>query len=392
MRSPSFDLTVVSETPANSARAELIIVGNAGGTNVGYSFWRAAQKTSMGARFCDARAASAGPRILRSLSWRLLGHRPPNLIRFSAQVVDICRTERPQVLLTTGLAPLVAGHLAQIGDMGIHRVNYLTDDPWNPAFSSRWFFEALPHYDRVFSVRHANLDDLRAQGCKCVEYLPFAFDDGLFGPDASENDSFDSNQPADFDTVFAGGADRDRVPYAKALLEAGLRVALIGEFWDRFRDTKGRSLGQLAPGDLRRVTRLSKTAICLVRRANRDGHVMRSFEIPAIGTCMLAEDTAEHRDLFGDEGAAVLYFGTILEMTEKLKWLLVNDAERLKMARTAHSLVVHGGHTYTDRLRTILERGNPPAPIPFRLAAQGSVEPEQVSHTTYSLENTPLNM
>jgi spore maturation protein CgeB len=243
-----------------------------------------------------------------------------------------------------------AGDLLEIGALGVRRVNYLTDDPWNSAFSAKWFFKALPNYDQVFSVRRANLDDLRGLGCRRVEYLPFAYDDGLFGsgpPGAAEQ--------AEFDTVFAGGADRDRVPYIKALLESGLRVALVGDYWDRFVETRGRSLGHLGPGELRNVTRRSKTAICLVRRANRDGHVMRSFEIPAIGTCMLAEDTAEHRELFGNEGEAVLYFQTVSEMIEKLNWLLANDQERYRMARTAHAIVRGGAHTYADRLRTMLD-------------------------------------
>src|SRR5437899_1069838 len=62
---------------------------------------------------------------------------------------------------------------------------------------------------------------------------------------------------------------------------------------------------------------------------------MRSFEIPAIGTSMLAEDTSEHRALFGREGDAVLYFGTIPEMTDKLNWLLENDGDRVAMGRWA---------------------------------------------------------
>ena len=82
---------------------------------------------------------------------------------------------------------------------------------------------------------------------------------------------------------------------------------------------------------------------------------MRSFEIPAIGTSMLAEDTSEHRALFGREGDAVLYFGTIPEMTDKLNWLLENETERTMMARRAREIVTMGGHTYADRLRTILD-------------------------------------
>jgi spore maturation protein CgeB len=337
-------------SPRLSTDCDIVIVGNDGGTNVGASFLSAAKQSRECVRFCDARTASAGPRALRAVAWHLGGHRPPRLSRFSADVARVCRTYKPRVLLTTGLAPVSAHDLAEIGALGVRRVNYLTDDPWNPAFSANWFFKALPNYDRVLSVRRANIHDLRSLGCRRVDYLPFAYDDGLFGSDAPA-----TAEQAHFDTVFAGGADRDRIPFIKTLLESGLRVALVGDYWDRFAETRGRGLGHLPPIELREVTRRSKTAICLVRRANRDGHVMRSFEIPAIGTCMLAEDTSEHRDLFGNEGEAVLYFQTPREMIRKLNWVLSNDQKRNRMACSANAAVRGGANTYADRLRTILD-------------------------------------
>jgi spore maturation protein CgeB len=43
--------------------------------------------------------------------------------------------------------------------------------------------------------------------------------------------------------------------------------------------------------------------------SSRDGHIKRSFEIAAVGGCMLAQDIDEHREIFGSEGEAVVYFG-----------------------------------------------------------------------------------
>ncbi|MDQ6678345.1 MAG: glycosyltransferase [Acidobacteriota bacterium] len=163
-----------------------------------------------------------------------------------------------------------------------------------------------------------------------------------------EQERFDS------DVFFAGGADADRIPYIAALRKAGLRVALYGSYWDRFRETRGMSGGQLDPKELCRRLAASKVALCLVRRANRDGHSMRSFEVPAAGGCMLAEDTAEHREVFGGDGEAVTYFSTPREMLDRANWLVSHGAEREHLAQNAHNLVRNGRHTYADRLRTIL--------------------------------------
>jgi spore maturation protein CgeB len=183
-----------------------------------------------------------------------------------------------------------------------------------------------------------------------VTYLPFGYDERYFFRDdsASHTDELSS------DAIFVGAGDADRVPWINAMFAAGIDVALYGSFWDRFPETRGRSRGQVDPDTLRRATRAARTAVCLVRRANRDGHVMRSFEIPAIGTCMVAEDTDEHRSIFGPEGRSVLYFDSPEIMVERVRTLLDNSMERERLASAAHSLIVNGKHTYTDRLHSMI--------------------------------------
>ncbi|MGA2590651.1 MAG: glycosyltransferase [Bryobacteraceae bacterium] len=330
---------------------DLLLVGNQGGTNVGWSLWHASAELGISAHFADALQASRSPAWTRRIAWRLLGHRPPRLASFSGDLVRLCEKLRPPCLLATGFAPINRRALEAIGRMGINRLNYLTDDPWNPAFRAGWFFEALPMYDTVFSARRANMVDLERLGCRDVRYLPFGFDPKLCYPqpaDAGES----SRLAADF--LFVGGADRDRVPFIAALAVAGFSIALYGDLWERFPETRPHYRGYADPQTLRKATAAAKIALCLVRRANRDGHVMRSFEIPAIGACMLVEDTEEHREIFGTDGESVVYFRSIPEMIEKARWLLDRPAERQRLAAAAHARVVAGRHTYQDRLAAML--------------------------------------
>ena len=97
-------------------------------------------------------------------------------------------------------------------------------------------------------------------------------------------------------------------------------------------------------------------ALCLVRRANRDGLAMRSFEVPAIGACMLVEDTEEHREIFGPADRAVAYFHSVDDMVQRARRLLDDPGQRAHLASEAHRLIVQGRHTYRDRLRSMLER------------------------------------
>ena len=236
--------------------------------------------------------------------------------------------------------------------MGVRRLNYLTDDPWNPDHRCRWFFDALLAYDRLFSVRRSNLEDLAKHGCRSVEYLPFGFDPDLFYP--AGRDGLEKMDGPPLDVVFAGGADRDRVPYLKALIKAGFRVGLYGAYWDRYPETRNHTLGYATPATLRGVFGSAKVTLCLVRRSNRDGNSMRTFEAPAAGACVLAEETQEHREIFGQEGDAARFFKTPEEAVEKTRVLLANEADRLRMAKRSFEKITQGRHTYQDRLSAML--------------------------------------
>lgn len=333
------------------SQASLVLVGNPGAMHVGAHLHNAARSLGLAVRLCDATRAFGGPTWLRTLNWRLRGHRPTRLAGFSREVVRTCRELQPRWLLTTGLAPLDAPALEAIGRLGVRRLNYLTDDPWNPAHRAPWFLRGLPLYDAVCSPRSANLVDLRRLGCRQVAYVPFAYAPEVHYPESPGA----ALEVVASDVVFAGGADADRVPYLAALVRAGVSVSLYGGYWERIPTLRASARGHADPLTLRRSIAQASVALCLVRRANRDGHAMRSFEVPAMGGCMLVEDTTEHRALFGDDGAAVRYFGDVDELLDATRWLLTHPGERQRLAAAAHRLVVSGGHTYRDRLAGMLE-------------------------------------
>jgi hypothetical protein len=338
----------VSTTATNG---RLLVVGNDGGTNIGASLVRSARSIGLDASISDARQAFAAPKPIARVNWWLLGRRPTHLRSFSKAVVDQCLRQRPVWLITTGLAPVEGPALKRIHDLGIITINYLTDDPWNPAFKSRWFLDALVEYDRVFSPRTSNLDDLKRLGCKRVEFLPFAADPEIFFP---EEPSPDEENGLRSDVCFAGGSEHERVPLLSAMIDAGLDVAVYGDAWDQFPETRPAWRGYATPATLRKSTRTAAVSLCLVRHANRDGHTMRTFEVPFMGGCMLVEDTAEHRAIFGANDDAVVYFRSVSEGVSGARALVADPARRQRLATTAHALVANGHHTYTDRLRTMV--------------------------------------
>ena len=320
----------------------LAIVGNPGGTNVGESLLRAATQQSIPTQFLDATAAYRAWRPLQAFCWRFLDRRPARMRPFSNDVVKQCRDFRPDVLIATGQVPISADDLKELNGQKIVTVNYSTDDPWSPNHRAKWFLRALPEYRLVFTPRTANVADLQRIGCHHVEYLPFGYDPTMWYPDTATNQI-----PADI--LFVGGGDDDRGPILTALAEAGLKLAIYGSYWDRYPALRPFIRGQVGPDEIRRVSSVAALALILVRRANRDEHVMRSFEAAAMKSCLLVEDTPEHRAIFGHDGENVCYFQSTNNLILRAKELLANPSERNRLAAASYDIMVAGQHTYTDR-------------------------------------------
>lgn len=332
------------------AAGGVLIVGLQAHTNIGGSLHRAALRLGLRSRFLDMREAASPYRLVNSLYWRLAQRRPARIAAFEARLLAECRADPPVLLIATGQPPLRLPALQRLAELGVPTLNYSTDDPWNPTLRGNWHLAALSGFSVICTPRTANVLEFRALGCRAVHHLPFGYDEGLL----------EESVPADLtgppDVLFVGGADADRHAFFDAWrASGGPEPALVGAYWTdtpRFRD---RSRGGRLPSQLVWLTRRATVSLILVRRANRDGHVMRSFEAAAAGGCLLVEDTAEHRAIFGPDGEAVRYFSDPAHGVAVCRDLLAAPAtERERLRQAVQRRIVAGAHTYGDRLRQML--------------------------------------
>lgn len=310
---------------------------------------KAAEKLQLDYRFFEAGEAFRPSCLMQKLVWKI-AKRPMALGRFSSSVSRAVQKDKPCLVLTTGSAPVNQASLRAIGKAGVRKINYSTDDPWNPAHRARWFLRALPEYDLVFSTRGANLSEFLALGIK-ARYLPFGYDPDLYFPEHGCL-SKDVRKGEEAMVFLAGGGDKDRYPLVKALKSAGIGLSLWGGYWERAGFKSG---GFLDAAGIRKETTRCMVSLVLVRRANRDGSAMRSFEIPACGACCVVEDTEEHRGMFGPDGESVLYFKTPEELVRRVKEAFGSPELRDKLRKNAHRAITERPNTYVDRLKTILE-------------------------------------
>lgn len=331
---------------------KLLIVGNPSEYHVGGHLLAAAQSLGWVAEVADLCGAQSSNPWINRICHHLLGKQPAHLDSFGRSVIRLCHEFHPDFVLTTGLAPVSADAMRAIRSMKIPLVNFLTDDPWNPKNTARFFWDCLREYDLIANPRTSNLEQLRAHGCRRVAYVPFGYNPEYHfietNPTPEEILRFGC------EVAILGGADSDRVPLARSLASANINLALYGGYWDKHPDLLKFYRGSVFGRELRLAVQLATSHVCMGRKANRDGHAMRSMEFPAMDACLLVEDTEEHRALYGNDGENVLYWQNEATLVACAANLIVNQAlsQRLRISLYEH-MVVNGKHTYADRLTTI---------------------------------------
>jgi spore maturation protein CgeB len=347
----------------------LLVVGVMKPGHMGAYLSSAARLLEFDYQSIDAGLAEARTRIAQSFYWRFCGKRPARLGRFARSVVGACESYRPDVVVTTGRAPLLARHIADMQMLGAKVVNYSTDDPWNVTQKAPWFVATLANYDVVFTPRRANLGQFRDIGVKRLHYLPFAYDPEIHKP-------WPADKPRDrkSDVLFVGGCDGDRLSLMSDLARAGVSLALFGGYWDRHEVTRPFARGIADQDIIRAASASAGISLCLVRRANRDEHVMRSYEAAAIGGCILAEDTGDHRKLFGD---CACYFKTADDLLAQATALLADPDRRAALAGRLCARLKDDRDTYASRLSEIIDVSLQSTPLRVARAPGSALGPRK---------------
>jgi spore maturation protein CgeB len=359
------------------------------GYNAGCSFERALRDLGL-----ECRAVAEDEHLYpegRTLRSRVLGRlfgRPIGYHAYNRYLLAAAREFRPDLFLITRGAYVSPDTLRALKrDTGAFLVNYSTDDPFN-RFATSDQRDGIPFYDLYVTTRTANIDDISKAGARNVVFVPFGYDPVIHFPEATV--SAEEQERFASDVVFIGAADSDRAPFFERLVKElpGIRLHLYGAHWERHMRLRRFHRGNAIGRDYRLALSGTKIAPCLVRRVNRDGHVMRTFEVPACGAFMLAELTSEHQ-LWFEKGRDVDYFDGVDEFVTKVKIYLGEAESRRRMAVSAHHTLIAGNHSYRDRIQYTLEtaaRLCVPG-TPALQAALNKVSPAPASDRRPSLAN-----
>jgi hypothetical protein len=293
---------------------------------------------------------------LKVQNYFLLG---PTVSALNAELVARVRSNPPDVLLlyrpTHIFAATVRAVQKQAPSMLV--VSYNNDDPFSlmaPPHLWRHYRESLPAEDVALAYREKNLSELTAAGAPRVGllrsyYLPYIHK----AADLTEKDRLQFQA----DVSFVGHFEPDgRLPFLVAAAESFPGFRLFGPEWDRAPSHP--ALRRLLPTqplshpDYVKAIQCSKIALVFFSGLNNDRYTRRVFEIPAIGTFMLSQRTAEMEALFAP-GIEADYFSSPAELVDKVRYYLDHDEERGRIAAAGAERVRRDGHDVFSRMREL---------------------------------------
>lgn len=287
-------------------------------------------------------------RVRSKISGLMYKGLPPDIV--ANNLIQFAQNIKPDLIVVIRCERLQSNTINKLNEFAkIGCVNIYPDHPFViPGRGAVQLAESLQHYSVVFTFGQNLVPIFYQLGAKNVKWLPFAYSPKIHYH-LNGNSEFNRQNISYF-----GQWGPLQEHWIKPLASQGLSI--YGGDWDYVHRAsplshcwrKGEGLGI----NMARAISSSKIVFNLVRAEAGCMHSMKTFEIPACGGFMLTNWTEEQALFFKDE-RDVVFFKSIDEMIEKVKYYSFNDAERERIRLAGMKAVAP--HTYESRVRVILE-------------------------------------
>lgn len=259
-------------------------------------------------------------------------------------------TEKPDILFAFKGNYLSGSTLKRIDCLKVH---YHPDDSSNPINRTPIFNSAESCYDIHFTSKKHNISEIIHRTGKKVFFIWYAYDERWQFRAAPLN--FNDSK---YQIGFIGHMRPDRSELILNLANKyGKKLAVSGLKWNRIRNLK--FLASLYPPSygesFSSFVAMAPVQLGLLNSDNRDQHTARSFEIPAAGGLILAEDTTEHREIFASEENAI-FFKNEYDLYERLSWIEAHPEKAQKIAENGFLHITQNQNTWSDRASEILNK------------------------------------
>lgn len=315
----------------------------------------------------------------RSLVERTVGrivYRTPMVDAMNKSLIEAVDTRNPSVVWCDKQEQISHETIEAIKKIGALIVFYTPD----PYFAQPWLRtsrsdELLTSADIAVTTKSWEIDQF-SQICETV-YMPHGYCERahrrVFIPEQNR-----------VDLGFVGSWEPRRERLLTSAARSGLSVRIWGYGWDHVLTGKAGirdryRLRRMSNGESFEVSRnpyldssvearqvlaeeyaeavsSSKMSPGLLRTTlYPDQHTTRTFEIPACGSMLIAERTAEHESFFDEDHEAV-FFNEEEELVEKAGYYAKRPDLQEKIAAAGYHRCISSGYSYTERLRPVIAK------------------------------------
>src|SRR5260370_2182304 len=218
---------------------------------------------------------------------------------------------------------------AKLRALGSKMVHFTSEHFGFRSYLFRHFFKTISIYDVHIHTFDLSKRWLEENGARKVGMSEFGYDPHLHRPPSMTKEERERFQS---EVLFIGHYEPSTEKMIVALKDAGISVKLYGSGWrSRARRIPGRrQIRKAAMSDYVKLLASAKICLCFLSKWNNNTlhPAGRTFEIPAIGSFLLAERTRDHLSYYR-EGQEAEIFQSPEELIEKIKHYLSND-EKMK--------------------------------------------------------------
>ena len=231
---------------------------------------------------------------------------------------------------------------------------HYTPDPQFLFHRSRHFIRAVPLYDVLVTTKEWEIPHYKEVGAKRIILTHQGYDLRCY----PRNPSQPIRSTYASDVCFIGHHERHYAQRLMKLTQPDINLRIWGPRWPRYAKWQRVirpcvSGGGLWGEEYVHAISSAKIGLGLLSKWVPETSTTRTFEIPAMGTFLLAERTALHQQLF-DEGKEAEFFSSDDEMLDKTRFYLIHDETRKMIAAAGRARCEKSGYSSTQLMSQII--------------------------------------
>jgi len=270
------------------------------------------------------------------------------LFKINKNLITLTQNYQPDVVWVFKGMEIFPKTLKKLRSANIKLVNYNGDHPFNYEFrgsGNKNVLNSIPLYDHHFSYSKKIIKSLKEIYQVPSSWLPYAYHFSSPPKINTENK-----------ICFIGNPDKDRSHIIQLLIDHKIPIAVYGNNWDKF-NIQNKYLTiypAIYSDEFIKITQQYRIHLNIFRSQNEDSHNMRTFEMPALGSIMLAPKSKEHIELFKEGEEAFYYKNDTDFLTTCKKIMALSDSEAYQIQLNAYQRSITSNYSYKDRSEQVL--------------------------------------